>query len=89
MDIPDDLKALVDELGEALVEALVNDAKSRALAAQIQEHGYDLALAIEATVALTPRDSREGEESPEGSSPDSEFSEDDEAFLKKFKISLD
>lgn len=84
MDIPDELRALVDQLGEALVEALVNDPKSRGLAGRIQEHGYDLALAIEATVALTPREAEGGNEASEPG-----FSADDEAFLKKFKIRLD
>ncbi|MBI4913641.1 MAG: hypothetical protein HY823_12965 [Acidobacteria bacterium] len=86
MDLPEELRALVDLLGEALVEALVNDSKSRGLAARIQEQGYDLALAIEATVALTPRDPGGGPGEEQGE-PD--FSPDDEAFLKKFKIRLD
>lgn len=87
MDIPEEVQALVDQLGEALVAALVNDTDCRALAARIQDQGFDLALAIEATVALTLREPR-----PEGGTddgPEPDFSEDDRAFLRKFKISLE
>lgn len=87
MDIPEDVQALVDQLGEALVAALVNDTACRALAAGIQDKGFDLALAIEATVALTLRGQSSGAEGEEGPEPD--FSEDDRAFLRKFKISLE
>lgn len=85
MEIPEDIQALVDQLGEALVEALVNDPRSRQLAGQLQEKGYDLALAIEATVALTLR-RKEGEEE---ASSEEDFSEDDKALLRKFKIRLE
>ncbi len=85
MEIPEDIQALVDQLGEALVEALVNDPRSRLLAGKLQEHGYDLALAIEATVALTLR----GKEGTGNASDEEDFSEDDKAFLRKFKISLE
>jgi hypothetical protein len=89
MKMPDDIHALVDQLGEAMVEALVNDLRSRELAAKLQEQGYDLALVIEATVALTLR-KKEGEEGgDEGATESLGFSEDDKAFLRKFKIRLD
>jgi hypothetical protein len=87
MDIPEEVQALVDQLGEALVAALVNDTSCRALAARIQDQGFDLALAIEATVALTLRGARPEIEGEEGPEPD--FSEDDRNFLRKFKISLE
>lgn len=87
MDMPEHIQILVDQLGEALVEALVNDPRSRLLAAQLQACGYDLALGLEATVGLRRRDRVEGEPEPE--EPEETFSEDDRAFLRKFKIRLD
>ncbi len=87
MEIPDDIHALVDQLGEAMVEALVSDPRSRELAAKLQEKGYDLALVIEATVALTLRRSETAE--GEAVAAEEDFSEDDKAFLRKFKISLE
>jgi hypothetical protein len=52
MEIPDHLRVLVDQLGQAMVQALVNDSVSRELAKQIQAEGFDIALMLEATVAL-------------------------------------
>ena len=89
MEIPEDIHALVDKLGEAMVEALVNDPRSRELAALLQEKGYDLALAIEATVALTLRSKDAADGTEPGSEEGVDFSEDDKAFLRKFKISLE
>lgn len=87
MDIPEEVQALVDQLGEALVAALVNDATCRTLAAKIQDQDFDLALGIEATVALSRRSTASDPEGVEGLEPD--FSEDDRNFLRKFKIALE
>lgn len=105
MEIPEDLRELVDRLGRALVQALVTDEQCRDLARQIQEHGYEIGLMIEATLALqrreepaTDQDAAPGapprvpEESPAAEAPQPEtpsWSEEDRAFLQKFKISLD
>ena len=89
MKIPDDIHALVDQLGEAMVEALVSDPRSRELAAKLQEKGYDLALVIEATVALTLRRQEPSEDGGDGAEEELDFSDDDKAFLRKFKISLE
>ncbi len=103
MEIPEHLRELIDRLGQALVEALATDDQCRDLARQIQSDGYDIGLMVEATLALHRRE--EGEASTPGESEQSEiisllrlepadhegprWSDDDRAFLKKFKISLD
>jgi hypothetical protein len=105
MEIPEDLRALVDRLGQALVQALVTDDQCRDLARQIQEGGYEVGLMIEATLALHRRDKdAAGAEDaeilhlhtsdeavsmdvPEREGP--QWSEEDRAFLQKFKIALD
>lgn len=82
MELPEDVQALVDQLGEALVDALVHDPRGQELAARLQAHGYDLALAVEATLSLTLR-------RPEGDAESTDFSAEDRAFLHTFKISLE
>ncbi|MGA2082456.1 MAG: hypothetical protein ABSH53_17845 [Holophaga sp.] len=99
MEIPEHLREIVDRLGVALVKALANDESSRALVQEIQACGFDMALMLEATVALHKRgelDGRteagamEGVEAGFNLGPgDTQWSEDDRAFLKTFKISLD
>lgn len=83
MDIPEDLRHLVDELGEALIRALAENDHCRALAQRIQAAGYDMALSLEATVIsldLAP--------GPEAAPP-SAWSSEDQALLRTFRISLD
>lgn len=77
MDIPEHLRGMVDELGEALVAALVGDPRSRELAEALQRAGFELTLTLEAspTAPETPS------EAP--------WSAEDEALLKTFRISLE
>jgi hypothetical protein len=99
MEIPENLREIVDRLGVALVKALANDESSRALVQEIQAYGFDMALMLEATVALHKRNDGEGEaEGFDGPGEDTGFSldqtrgqwsEEDKAFLKTFKISLE
>jgi hypothetical protein len=70
MEIPEQLREIVDRLGVALVKALANDEQSRALVQEIQAYGFDMALMLEATVALHKRE-------PEGES-ELETGEEDE-----------
>jgi len=89
MEIPEHLREIVDRLGVALVKALANDESSRALVQEIQACGFDMALMLEATVALHKRadpDAGNGFSMDEGQT---QWSEEDKAFLKTFKISLD
>ena len=104
MEIPEDLRELVDRLGRALVQALVTDEQCRELARQVQESGYEIGLMIEATLALQRREEpgtdqevqdvppEPSEEPPARNLPgreNSQWSEEDRAFLQKFKIALD
>ena len=99
MEIPEHLREIVDRLGVALVKALANDESSRALVQEIQACGFDMALMLEATVALHKRGELDGRaEAGDREGAEAEFSMDsgetgwsdaDRAFLKTFKISLD
>ena len=104
MEIPEDLRELVDRLGRALVQALVTDEQCRELARQIQESGYEIGLMIEATLALQRREEAGADQEVQGVPPEpseeppaanlpgretSQWSDEDRAFLQKFKIALD
>lgn len=94
MDIPDDLKAIVDRLGEAMVQALARDPETRALARQVQAWGFDVALVMEATIALqrreegAPGDDAEEPPPPSLGGDPAQWSEEDKAFLRTFRISM-
>lgn len=109
MELPEHIQHLVGQLGQALIQAISTDPRSRELARLIHEGGFEVAVMADATVILRKRDT-EGD-SPEASAspapplhiplahpeaaapevaPDpSAWSEDDRAFLHRFKISLD
>jgi len=93
MEIPEHLHELIEQLGQAIVRAMAEDAVSRDLAQKIQAEGFDVALMVEATVALHRRRLENGESATEEGEPLSEekdaWSEEDRAFLRRFKISLD
>ena len=80
MDIPDHLRRMVDELGEALVAALVTDPHCRDLALDLQREGYELTLSLEASAI---------HERGEGPVTHGPWSEDDKAFLKTFRIAIE
>jgi hypothetical protein len=98
MEVPGPLRELIDKLGQTLMEAIANDPTSRDLARRIQLHGFDVALLVEATIALHRRNEDDDGEPSDISlrlapKPVPEelttWSEEDRAFLKRFKISLD
>ena len=89
MDIPEELRGLVDELGEALVSAMVLDDRCRELTTRIQAAGFDLSLSLEAMVTLH---SAKGDDVGHGLlAPgfSAQFSPEDEAMLRTLRIALD
>jgi len=90
MKIPENLREIVDRLGTAMVQALAKDEETRALAREIQAQGFDLALVLEATVALRHREEEEAGRGPGFTLSDeaSQWSEADRAFLHTFRISM-
>ncbi|MBL0312464.1 MAG: hypothetical protein IPP78_07040 [Holophagaceae bacterium] len=85
MDIPEELRGLVDELGEALVSAMVLDDRCRELTTLIQAAGFDLSLSLEAMVTLRSTKEEEAAHAPLST----DFSSEDEALLRTFRIALD
>ncbi len=82
MDLPEDVRDLVNELGDSLVRALAEDDRCRDLAMLVQARGYELFLVLEATQA-----SAKDEEERDAESRD--WSEEDQEFLQGYRISLD
>ena len=76
MDLPEDVRGLVNELGDSLVKALAEDDRCRDLAMLIQAKGYELFLVLEAKAESTGEDV-------------AEWSEEDEEFRQGYRISLD
>lgn len=100
MDIPDNIREIVDQLSAALVRALADDECTRTLAEEIQDRGFDVVLMLEVAMTLHKRDDDwdhvTNSEDPNMAKSDfissgSSFhmSADDKAFLKTFRISAE
>ncbi|MFM8622760.1 MAG: hypothetical protein ACKOB3_05215 [Holophagaceae bacterium] len=97
MELPENVKHLVEELGDSLMEALAENPKCKELIHDIQAHEFDLVMMLEATVALRKKETRGvpselGNMEPVNLAPrvndhsEGSWSEDDKQFLKSFRI---
>lgn len=95
----DRLKKLMQELGNAINEALADSERIAEAISEIRREGYDVFLVLEATIGFNKRGT-EDEGTEEGSTspaiPQPEETEDsvnwtsqDEKFLRALKITID
>lgn len=91
----DNLKDLMQELGNAINESLSDSERIAAAIGQIKSSGYDVFLVLEATIGFNKReedrDPDELQEMPSSFEATStvKWSNQDTKFLKALKISLD
>jgi hypothetical protein len=100
MNVPDNIREIVDQLGTALAKALSDDEDTRALAKEIQDRGFDVVLMLEVAMTLHKRDDSDHDViSSENAAAfkldlvrdNNSFcmSAEDRAFLKAFRISAE
>lgn len=89
MELPERVRQLVSELGDAMAKALATDPRGREITAEIQAQGFDLVLGVEVALALRERGTPEAARAPTAPAEDPAWSESDKAFLKTFRIALD
>jgi len=70
METPEEVRSLIDQLGQALVQAIISDTAGQDLIKQIQQTGFEVGIMLEATVALHQKDKEEME------GQDEEFSDE-------------
>ena len=95
MELDNDMKALLKNLGMALHHALTKDSRIKSITEQIKGSGYDIYLIMEANIALDRRDDEHDGElymrSPEDQAELEAltFNDYDEAFLAGMHIRVD
>ncbi len=95
MELDDQTKALLKDLGMALHQALTKDDQIKLITDQIKGNGYDIYLIMEANIALDRRENKEEGQlilrSPEDQIEINElqFNHFDQKFLSGLKIKLD
>ena len=90
--VDDRLKQLMQRLGEAINESLAESESISEVIGEIRGEGYDVFLVLEATIGLNKRE--DDDDSPArgfttGLADQSSFSEQDHAFLKALKITVE
>jgi hypothetical protein len=100
--VEDKLKALMQELGNAINESLSDSDRIAAAIGEIRRAGYDVFLVLEATIGFNRREDSEEElttdAETEGEQPSSrefgprarlKWTSQDQKFLKALKIAID
>jgi hypothetical protein len=86
------LRELIQQLGEAIHESVIESEQIAGVVQDIRKHGFDVLLMLEATIGLnevTAKEAEAGGEGPEEGAPAGEFTPNDLHFLKSLRISIE
>jgi uncharacterized protein (UPF0335 family) len=86
------LRELIQQLGEAIHESVIESEQIAGVVQDIRKHGFDVLLMLEATIGLNEVDANEGESTEAGgvqvgvSGP---FTQNDLHFLRSLRIAVE
>jgi uncharacterized protein (UPF0335 family) len=84
------LRELIQQLGEAIHESVIESEQIAGVVQDIRQHGFDVLLMLEATIGLN--DVAKEEEQAEGAGDlgdsDTTFTQNDLTFLRSLRISV-
>ena len=86
------LRELIQQLGEAIHESVVESDQIAGVVQDIRKHGFDVLLMLEATIGLNEVAAKESGEPDTGtdeSGADGPFTQTDLHFLKSLRISVE
>jgi hypothetical protein len=86
------LRELIQQLGEAIHESVIESEQIAGVVQDIRRHGFDVLLMLEATIGLnevTSRDKAQGEGSGDEAGEDGTFTPNDLNFLRSLRISVE
>jgi len=83
------LRELIQQLGEAIHESVIESEQIAGVVQDIRKHGFDVLLMLEATIGLN--EVKESENSENGADGDSgsTFTKNDVNFLRSLRISIE
>ena len=85
------LRELIEQLGEAIHESVIESEQIAGVVQDIREHGFDVLLMLEATIALNEVAAKANEEAEDGAEQDGlepPFTQKDLHFLRSLRISV-
>lgn len=81
------LRELIQQLGEAIHESVIESEPIAAVVQDIRKHGFDVLLMLEATIGLNEVSAKETDsEEAEGEAP---FTQNDRDWLRSLRISVE
>ena len=86
------LRELIQQLGEAIHESVIESEQIAGVVQDIRRHGFDVLLMLEATIGLNEVSSKESEEAEaaaDAGGDDGPFTKNDVNFLKSLRISVE
>lgn len=88
------LRELIQQLGEAIHESVIESEQIAGVVQDIRQHGFDVLLMLEATIGLNELNSKESDSAisvdEEGEAADrTSFTSNDLSFLKSLRISVE
>ncbi len=89
------LRELIQQLGEAIHESVIESEQIAGVVQDIRQHGFDVLLMLEATIGLNDVAAKEAAEAKEGTEQASlslkfggPFTQNDLSFLRSLRISV-
>jgi hypothetical protein len=85
------LRELIQQLGEAIHESVIESEQIAGVVQDIRKHGFDVLLMLEATIGLNEVSNKESEEAEAGSESGEggPFTKNDVNFLRSLRISVE
>ena len=86
------LRELIQQLGEAIHESVIESEQIAGVVQDIRQHGFDVLLMLEATIGLNELAAKEAEDAEAGAEDggeDTPFTENDLHFLRSLRISVE
>ena len=86
------LRELIQQLGEAIHESVIESEQIAGVVQDIRRHGFDVLLMLEATIGLNEVSNKEGDEAEAGAESQENggpFTKNDVNFLKSLRISVE
>jgi uncharacterized protein (UPF0335 family) len=84
------LRELIQQLGEAIHESVIESDQIAGVVQDIRQHGFDVLLMLEATIGLNDltKEDEEAEVTAEEGDGSTSFTQNDLSFLRSLRISV-
>jgi hypothetical protein len=83
------LRELIQQLGEAIHESVIESESIAGVVQDIRQHGFDVLLMLEATIGLNEVTGKSETGDPDAADSEGEFTKSDLSFLRSLRISVE